>query len=204
MAGEEEKPPTGEEENQDDNGNDDEDKGSKGTYNQDEVNRIVKERLARATKGQLSREEVKALQDKAKKFDELDAQSKTAQERAEAEAQANKESAEKATQRARSKALRASIAEACSALGIQDVAVVKALIADGEAIEYDDEDEPIGITDRVKDIVKARPSLKSGRFEGGADGGPKAGDKEDYSDPAYLATLTMDQFMAARAAGKIK
>jgi hypothetical protein len=205
MAGSDEKDPTGGDDHQDDNEDNDDDKETKGKLvPQSEVDRIVRERLARATKGQLTKEELAQLRDKATKFDELDAKSKSAEERLSAEAQANKTAAEKATERARSKALRASIAEACSALSIQDVAVVKALIADGEPVDYDDEDEPIGITDRVKDILKARPSLKNGRFDTGADGGPKPGDKEDYSDPEFLAKLSMDQWMEARAAGKIK
>lgn len=184
----------------DDDGGDDS-KGEK-SFTQAEVDAILAKRLKRVDTG-LSKAEIQELRDKAKKHDETVLASKTAEEQAQEKAKEAEQRATAATANVRKKSLRAAIAEACSASSITDVDVVRALITTSdEPIEYDDDDEPIGIADRVKAIVKARPALKGSKFDTGGDGGGKP-PAINYSDNAYLETLPMDQWMAARAEGKI-
>ena len=188
-----------EEQNNDDGGSDDGEK----RFTQKELDQHIKDRLARAGKGMPTKAELAELREKAKKHDELAAASQTAEERAKADKEAADAKAVAATARARSKSLKAAIASACAKQGVADLEVITALISTGEPIEYDEDDEPEGIDERVKAILKSRPALKGSKFETDGDGGVKNKGKPNYSDPEYLASLPMEEYMRLRGEGKI-
>lgn len=175
------------------------------TYTQAEIDRIVRERLQRDRAKQPSAEELKSLREKAAEHDRLKAESLSAEERAKADKDAAESRATQAEERARKTALRAEIASACAAASVSDVAAVRAILNEDHAseIKWDDDGEPTNIDELVKKILKDRPYLKGSKFDGGGDGGSKGGGKQDLSDPEYLATLPMSEYMELKAQGKI-
>lgn len=175
--GKEEKQPPGEDERK---------------FSQSDVDAAVKARLAR------ERANLKELQEKAKRLDEIEAANKSDAERltaAQAEAEAKAQAAET---RLRSLSLKNAVAMACLKAEVSDVEVVQSLIGDPTKVEFDEDGEPIGIADRVRDIVKARPYLKGSKFQGTADGG-RAADRVDPTDPEALGAMDMDKYLEARS-----
>jgi hypothetical protein len=160
-------------------------------FSQADLDKAISERLRR------ERANLKELQEKAKRFDELEAANKSDAERltaAQKEAEAKAAAAEQKLQKL---ALQNAIAMACLKAEVADVEVVQSLIG-SSTIEFDEDGNPQGVAERVAEIVKARPYLKGSKFQGDADGGRKS-DPPNPNDPEALGKLSMDDFMAQRA-----
>lgn len=162
-------------------------------FSQTDLDRLINERLRRERESKKDYNDLKA---KAAKLDEMEAQNKSEAEKAAEREREASEKATKAIQKARDKALQAAIAKACSTANVADIEAVEALIM-RSGVEFDDDDEPVGIDDAVKDLVKRKPYLKGSRFEGNADQGIK-NPKGDKNDPDYLGKLSMEDYIRVR------
>lgn len=162
---------------------------------------FTKADVEREIANRLKREKAanKDLADKARKFDELEAANRTEAEKAAAAQLESEKKAEAAETRAKALALKSAVTSACLKFDIPDVEIVRSLIGDPSKWEFDaDDGEPLGVDERVSEIVKARPFLKGTKFAGSADGG-KTADKVDLNDPEELGKLGMEEYLEQRA-----
>jgi tRNA(Glu) U13 pseudouridine synthase TruD len=153
---------------------------------QDELDRVLSERLKRE---RAKFADYSSLKTKAEEYDKLADAQRTEAEKLQAKAAEAEARAAALAQKVRAKALRAEVVTLSARLGIVDADVALALI--GSQVEFGDDDEPVGIEEALKDLVKSKPFLKAPRFDGAADQGTRSA----AVDPA---TLTMEEYMARR------
>jgi hypothetical protein len=118
-------------------------------FTQDDVNRIVEDRLRK------EREARKRQEDEAKRLQEAE----DAKKRGEWEAVANTEKArrEQAEARLRDKAVKAEVAALAVDLEIVDVETALALVKD--RVEFDADNEPANVGGLLKELIKNKPFL---------------------------------------------
>lgn len=153
-------------------------------FTQDDVDRIVRERLARDRKDRPSDDEITQLREKAQKFDEAEAASATELEKAQKRAEEAERERDEALGTAKQVKLEAAIlAEAAKAdRKVVDPDAVLSLI-DRKAIELDKDGNPTNIAETMDALLEARPYLVSTggtttRTNGAADQGARGGNNE--------------------------
>jgi len=152
---------------------------------QEELDRVISERLKRE-RAKFS--DYASLKSKAQEYDKIVESSKSETEKLSSKAAEAEAKAQALTAKVRSKSLQFEVASLSTKLGIIDSETALALIG---SVEFDENDEPIGVEERLKELVKAKPFLKAHRFEGSADGGSRNASPD-------LSTVDMDTYMSAR------
>ena len=153
---------------------------------QDELDRVISERLRRERSKFADYADLKR---KAEEFDRISEANKSESERMTSRLTEAEAKAQALAAKVRSKALRAEVAEVSARLGIVDADTALALISG--SVEFDNDDEPVGVEDSLKELVKRKPFLRAARFEGSADSGAR-------NAPVDMSTLDMDTYMARR------
>ena len=142
------------------------------SFSQEEVNSLLAAEKRRLLAAQ---PDLTELREKAKKFDELDAASKSELEKANARAEAAEKKAADAEQARRATALSAAITTAASKAGAVDADAVLALISK-ESVTIGDDGRVTGVDEAVKALLESKPYLvgKQSTPPGGSgDGGPR-------------------------------
>lgn len=177
------------------------------TFTQDEVDRIIKDRLARAKSEPPS--DYADLQAKAAKLDELEAANQSELEKANARAELAEQNAKTAQDRANAALRRAAVVSAATVAGAVDADAVFALLAN-DAVTVGDDGQVTGAEEAVKELLESKPYLvgqPSGneKPKSGADGGPRgsAGDDSQQLSRDDLTTMSPDQIEEARQAGRL-
>lgn len=173
-------------------------------FNQDDVDRIVQDRLARERKDRPTDEEIADLKSKADKLGEIEAANLTEQERLQVERDAAVKAAEDATTRANQTLRKAAILSAAAEAGA-DSEIVHALLAqNGFKVEKDDTTFEVtvddsgsvtGATEAVKALIALKNIAGNPTPPGPGDGGPR--------QPVPAQTRSV-QIAEAEAAGDIK
>jgi predicted methyltransferase MtxX (methanogen marker protein 4) len=152
---------------------------------QDELDRVISERLKRE---RAKFADYKDLQSKAIEYDKIVESTRSETEKLSSKAAEAEARAAALAAKVRSKALKAEVVSMSNRLGIIDADVALALLG---SVEFDEDDEPIGIEERLKDLVKSKPFLKAPRFESSVDGGSR-------NPSPDLSTVDMETYMAQR------
>lgn len=145
--------------------------------NQAEFDRMIQDRIRRAT-GKFG--DYDSLKAKAAKFDELDASQKSELEKAtEARTEAEKR-AEAAEERAKSALVRAAVVAAATKAGAVDPDVVLSLVKTSD-LDISDDGEVSGADGVVTALLEDKPYLKGKTFTGSADGGSRSDKPGSYT-----------------------
>lgn len=174
--------------------------GASKTFTQDQVDRIVQDRLARAkATPPADYEDLKA---KAAKFDELEQSQKTEIEKAMERASAAERERDQALLQAQEQTLRTAIIGAAAGK-LADPSDAVALI-DRSAVEFGKDGSPTNVGELVSSLLEAKPHLAaSGGARGtSADQGAR-GTKAGQITREQLRTMTADQITAAQASGQL-
>jgi hypothetical protein len=153
---------------------------------QEELDRVLSERLKRE---RAKFADYSALKNKAEEFDKLADAQKTEAERLQSKAQEAEARVAALAAKVRTKTLRADVVTLSAKLGIVDADVALALI--GSAVEFGDDDEPVGVEELLRDLIKQKPFLKAPRFADTADGGTR-------NAQADLSNVSMEEYMTRR------
>jgi len=152
---------------------------------QDELDRVISERLKRE---RAKFADYKDLQAKAAEYDKIAESTRSETEKLSAKAAEAESKVSALAAKVRAKSLKAEVVAMSGRLGIIDSDVALALLG---SVEFDEDDEPIGVEERLKDLVRSKPFLKAPRFEASADGGSR-------SPSPDLSTVDMETYMAHR------
>lgn len=185
----------------------DDDKGGEDdkTFTQAEVDRIIKERLARAKSEPPS--DYDDLKAKAAKLDELEAANQTELEKILARAEAAEKKAAEADERARNASRRSAVTAAASAANVVDLDAVFALLPQ-DAVTVGDDGQVTGAEEAVKALLESKPYLVGQaatpppKPTGSADGGSRgsgSGPRQLRRDE--LSSMTPEQIVEADNAG---
>jgi len=194
------------------------------TFTQADIDRVVSERLARQ-KSQFA--DYDDLKGKASKYDEAEAASQSALDKAIARAEKAEKASAAASERANTMALRAAIAAAANAAHAVDADTV-ALLVDRSTLTVGDDGAVAGATEAVAALLAAKPFLAgpvtpsggdvvtpaggdvtpaaAGKLTPGFDGGARPGPKGITAaqlrtmTPRQIADLPPDLVSAALAA----
>jgi len=178
------------------------------SFSQADVDRIVKERLARAkTTPPPDYDDLKA---KAAKFDELEEKNKDELTKANDRATAAETRATQAEERAQLLSKRTAVVAAAVRAGAVDPDAVFALI-DNDAVTIGDDGQVKGADDAVKSLLEAKPYLvgqaggkNAGGKSGSADGGARGnGDGKKQLSRDDLASMSPKQIEQARRDGQL-
>lgn len=150
------------------------------TFTQDDLDRVVRDRLKRDRQDRPSDEEIADLKGKAAKFEEIEAASRTELETAQAERDAAKQTAEEAVARA-NQTLRKAAVIAASAEAGADPEIVHALLAErGFKITQEDntfevtvgdDGQVTGASEAVKALIELKNIVGTSTPPGPGDGG---------------------------------
>jgi len=141
------------------------------TFSQADVDRIVKDRLARQ-KGQFA--DYDDLKLKASKLDEIEAQNQTELEKAQKRAAELEQKATEAAARAQEALLRSAVVSEAARKNVVDPDAALALL-DRSKIEFDDSGTPTNLAAEMDALLQAKPYLVGGG-RGDADQGARGGD----------------------------
>lgn len=192
---------------QNDNQNQDGQNGDQGgqqqddrTFTQADVDRIVKDRLARAKSAPpADYEELKAAK---ARLDELETANATELEKAQKRAADLERQASDATARAQEALLRSSVVAEAARKNVIDPDAAVALL-DRSAIEFDADGNPTNIADAMDSLLKAKPYLTGGATRGSADLGARGGDGKGQLSRDALKNMTPEQIVKARKDGSL-
>jgi len=191
---------------QNDNQNQDGQNGDQGgqqddrTFTQADVDRIVKDRLARAKAAPpADYEDLKAAK---ARLDELETANATELEKAQKRAADLERQASDATARAQEALLRSSVVAEAARKNVIDPDAAVALL-DRSAIEFDADGNPTNIADAMDSLLKAKPYLTGGSRAGSADLGARGGDGKGQLSRDALKNMTPEQIVKARKDGSL-
>jgi hypothetical protein len=167
---------------------------------QDQVDRIVQERLSRERQKFADYDDLKA---KATQFDELDAASKSDLDKAIARAEAAEASVAEVTTQAIETKKESAIIAAAAAAGAIDPGDFMNL---KNAVTVGDDGQVTGAEEAVKGLIESKPYLVGQTLapQGAADGGPRSsgtGPKQLTRDD--LSSMKPEEIEAARTAGQL-
>lgn len=173
---------------------------------QSEVDRIVQDRLARASKGQLSKAEIDELRAKAAKHDEATEASKTELERAQAAQAKAEERATAATKLANDRLIMAEATRELAKAGVQNVeGALRALDTTGLTVE--DDGAVSGVEDAIKDLLEQIPEFvgKAGQVQTKVDQGARggAGSGVEQVTEAQLENMSPEAITKATREGRM-
>lgn len=181
-----------------------EEQGSEKLLKQSEVDRIVQDRLARAAKGQPSKDELAELRKAKERLDEIEAASKTELEKAEEARQKAEAKAAEALARANETLMRASLAQELAKQGVTNVeGALRALDRTGLTVE--DDGTVSGVEEAVTGLLEAIPEfvgkVAPARVDQGARGGSP---KDGQVTAAQLETMSPEEIARATRQGRLK
>lgn len=171
------------------------------TFRQDEVDRIVQERLARERQKYGDYDELKAAADKLR---DLEQANQTELEKAQAKIAELEQTAAAATQARIDALLRSEITTAAMKLGAADAGDVFALLPK-DAVTVSDDGSVTGAEDAVKALLEAKPHLvgkAAAPRPGSANGGPQPPAPGQLTRDD-LKTMTPEQIVQAKAEGRL-
>lgn len=171
------------------------------TFTQTDVDRIVRDRLARAkTEPPADYQDLKA---KAAKFDELEAANRTELERAQHDNETLRKEIESERAARAEASLRASVVtEAAKRNVIDPDAAIK--LIDRNTLEFDDAGTPLNVPDVMSELITARPYLVAQpETRGSADQGARRGGPGQVTE-AELKTMSWQEVEQARKEGRLK
>lgn len=169
------------------------------TFTQDEVDRIVRERLKRQ-KDQFA--DYDAIKERASKFDELEQQQKTELEKAQERAIELEQQAKDASARAQEALLRSAVVAEAARKNVIDPDAAFALL-DRASLDLGEDGAPTNIADAMDSLLKAKPYLVGGGT-GRADlGARESGGVEGQLSREDLKTMTPDQIVQADREGRL-
>lgn len=166
---------------------------SKAKFTQEDLDRVVQERLSRATP-----KDYEDLKAKAAEFDKLQESQKTEVERAIARAEKAETKTTETEAKANAKLKRAAIIEAAANQSAADVSVVVALLVNDESIAIGKDDEITGADAAVKKLLKEKPFLVKGASTGASGGEFGGNDSEAIADRIAKAEASGDFDTAMR------
>lgn len=173
------------------------------SFSQDDVDRIVRERIARVKHEPPA--DYADLQAAAARLAEIEEANKSELDKAIARAEAAENTAKEATERARESARNSEIVRAASAVGAIDADAVVRLL-DIDAVTIGDDGRVTGAEEAVKALLESRPWLvgKPPQPLGVVEGGPRgSGDGPKQISLDDLSSMTPDAINAARLAGQL-
>lgn len=171
------------------------------TFSTADVERIVKERLARAKTTPPA--DYADLQEKAQKLANLEAANQSELEKAVAAREAAERQRDETLAEAREIRLRASIISEAAKPDrkVVDPDSVVALL-DRSSLELDDNGVPTNVAEAMDSLLKAKPFLvAAGGARGDADQGARTNGAKQITE-AELRSMTPEQIVAARKAGR--
>lgn len=170
------------------------------TFTEEQVNKIVQERLAREQKKYADYDDLKA---KASKFDELDEQNKSELQKANDRAAKLERDLADATAAAQDSLLRSAVISEAAKRKVVDPDAALALV-DRSLLEFGDDGSPTNIADAMDQLLKAKPYLVGGGTgtRGSADLGARGGDGKGQLGRDALKTMTPEQIVKARREGR--
>lgn len=168
------------------------------SFSQADVDRIVKERLARVKADPPA--DYEELKTKASKLDDLEAANKTELEKAQERMAKAERAAADAAERAQEHLLRAAVVAEAARKNVIDPEAAMALI-DRATLEFDKEGAPTNIADAMDLLLKAKPYLVGGG-KGSADQGARSTSGVGQLSSESLKTMTPEQIVKARQEGR--
>lgn len=183
--------------------------GETKTFNQDDVDRIVRERLARDRKDRPSDDEIAELRDKAKKHDDAEAANQSELDKEKQRADTAEEQAQKATETAHDTLRRAEIIAAAVKHKAVNPDAVHALIKDRGFKLKDGENElsvTVGDDGQVtgaEEVVKAFLEADENEYLVGSTPSPGPGDGGARKTPSGALTKEALQQMSPEQVAKL-
>jgi len=163
------------------------------------MDRVVKDRLAREREKYADHEDLKK---KAARLEEIEAESQSELEKAQAAALKAEENASKATEVANERLVKAAILSEAAKQGAKNGEVVlRALDRTGLTVE--DNGDVSGVEEAVKSLLDEIPEFVGSRKREDADQGARGGKGDDQVSQAELAQMTPAEINAALKAGKL-
>lgn len=173
------------------------------TFSPDDVERIVRERLARDRKDRPSDDELKKLRERAAKLDEIEAANQSELERAQKEAEDLRKEIETERAARNEASLRATVVAEAAKKNVVDPDAALALI-DRTTLEFDDSGAPSNVPDVLDALLTARPYLVAQpETRGSADQGARTGGAAQVTE-AQLKTMPWQEVEKARREGRLK
>lgn len=171
------------------------------TFNQDQVDRIVQERLARQKAQFQGYDEFKT---KAEQFDQMQQQQMSELEKANKRAADLERELADATAARQESLLRASVVAEAAKRNVVDPDAAIALI-DRTLLEFDEQGEPVNIPTAMDSLLEQRPYLvaAAGGARGNADLGARGAAGSDQLSREALASMTPEQIAQAEAEGRL-
>lgn len=168
------------------------------TFSQDDLDRVVRDRLARQKAQYADYDEVKA---RAAKLDEIEAANKTELEKAQERATELEKQAADATGRAKDALLRSAVVAEAARKNVVDPDAAVALL-DRTSLEFDGDGAPTNVADAMEALLKAKPYLVGGGRAGTADMGARTGGPEQLGREA-LKTMSSAEIVKAQNEGRL-
>lgn len=158
---------------------------------QEELNRVVQDRLRRAReealKGVPSSDELEELRRKAKAHDDAAAANQTELERERTRADEAEKQSRAASERAERVARRSAVVAAASKAGAVDPEVVADLLASSDAVTIDDAGQVTGADTAVQTLLEDKPFLAATGGSGSVDTGQGRARGDRGGKPSGLA-----------------
>jgi len=175
------------------------------SFTQADVDRIVRERLARAKS--TPPDDYDDLKAKAAKLDELEESNRSELEKAQARAEAAEKAAAAAAERVRQTNLRSAVISAASTAGAVDPDAGFKII-DQDAVTVGDDGQVTGAEEAVKALLESKPYLvgqaapppKTGSADGGRRGESDDGKRQLTRDD--IPNMTPDEIVKAEEEGR--
>lgn len=180
------------------------------SFSQTEVDRIVSERLTRERQ---KFEDYDVLKDKASKFDEYEAQSKSDLQKAQELAQAAEQGRTKALAELEALRIQQAVFQRAIKSEAVDPDVVLALVNRSE-LQIADDGTVTGVDEAVAKVLEDKPFLRKSESPtpgtggivtptGGADGGPRGSSADGQLTREDLASMTSEEIANAKSEGRL-
>lgn len=168
------------------------------TFTEEQVNRIVQERLARQ-KAQFK--DYDELKDRAARLQELEDAQKSELEKAQERAVQLEKQAADAAARAQDAVLRSAVVAEAARKNVVDPDAAVALL-NKESLVLGDDGAPTNIAEAMDELLKAKPYLVGGgRGSGSADLGARGGGVQGQITREQLKTMSHDEIVKAQKDG---
>lgn len=170
------------------------------TFSASDVERIVRERVARMKTEPPA--DYADLQAKAKQLADLEAANQTELEKAQTRAAELEQQAATATATAREALLRSAVVAEAARKNVVDPDAAVALL-DRTALELDDQGAPTNIADAMDSLLKAKPYLVGGTRAGSADQGARDNGGGNAITREQLKNMTSAEIVKAQNEGRL-
>lgn len=167
------------------------------TFTQEDVDRVVKDRLARE---RAKYDGFDDLKKKASEFDKLEAEKKSELEKAQERATELERQIAEATRKADENALRSAIVAEAARKKVVDPDAAFALV-DRSSLVLDDSNTPTNIGEVIDALLEAKPYLAGTRAQGSADLGARGKSAAGQLTRDDLKTMTPAQIIEAQDKG---